>query len=185
VNGFFGMDIVMEMTLQGCVLFQEHGVESGGGSRSGCVRVASAGAGAASGGRGGRGDAAPCPCPRSSSGPRSGRSAPPAPRRQRGCRPVPVIAAATLEAYTQAAVIFSMGVAIIVSNVLIIATFLNARGKKTTSLDVSRTYQLRFISCILIWFKVILRWFLCPGPRIHSKSMHGFPKNKGYQHGYP
>ena len=24
-----------------------------------------------------------------------------------------------------------------------------------------------------------------PGPRIHSKSMHGFPKIDGYQHGYP
>lgn len=32
----------------------------------------------------------------------------------------------TLEALTQAVVIFSMGVAIIISNVLIIATFLNA-----------------------------------------------------------
>jgi len=24
-----------------------------------------------------------------------------------------------------------------------------------------------------------------PGPRIHSKSMHGFSKIHGYQHGYP
>jgi len=24
-----------------------------------------------------------------------------------------------------------------------------------------------------------------PGPRIHSKDMHGFPKIHGYQHGYP
>lgn len=44
----------------------------------------------------------------------------------------------TLEALTQAVVIFSLGVAIIISNVLIIATFLNARGSR----DVINIYLL-------------------------------------------
>lgn len=35
----------------------------------------------------------------------------------------------TLESLTQAGIIFIMGVAIIITNVLIIATFLNFRGK--------------------------------------------------------
>lgn len=35
----------------------------------------------------------------------------------------------TLEAITQAAIIFTMAIAIILANVLIIATFVNARGK--------------------------------------------------------
>jgi len=35
----------------------------------------------------------------------------------------------TLEALTQAAIIFSLGVAIVVSNVLVIATFLTAHGE--------------------------------------------------------
>lgn len=36
----------------------------------------------------------------------------------------------TLEALVQAGIIFIMGVAIIITNILIIATFLNFRGRK-------------------------------------------------------
>jgi hypothetical protein len=43
----------------------------------------------------------------------------------------------TLETLTQAGIIFIMGVAIILTNILIIATFLNYRGKHISHTEVS------------------------------------------------
>lgn len=56
----------------------------------------------------------------------------------------------SLEALMQAGLIFVVGVAIILSNLLIIATYLNFRGKSSQSPLCTRVFNVTFVMLTLV-----------------------------------